>query len=101
MIEIACLHVQVMRLQVAVLRRERIDAVVRSDDGLRVLKLGEHARRKDVFMVRCVALAGAQRLPIRCWPSGKQRDVGISSRFRDGVVRLQLLMSVRQPQPCI
>ena len=65
MIEVAGLHVEVVRLQVAVLRRERVDAVVRQHDGLRVLELREHARREDVLVVRRVALARAQRLRCR------------------------------------
>ena len=45
-IEVAGLHVEVVRLQVAELRRQRIEAVVRQDDGLRVLQFREHARRE-------------------------------------------------------
>ena len=58
MIEVARLHVKIVRLQVAELRRERIDAVVRDDDGLRILELREHTRCKDVLVMWGVTLTG-------------------------------------------
>ena len=60
-IEVAGLHVEVVRLQVAELRRQRVEPVVRQGDRLRVLQLGEDARREHVVVVRRVALAGAER----------------------------------------
>src|SRR5262245_65464727 len=78
-----------MRLQVAVLRRERIDAVVRKRDGFGVLELREHAWRKDVRVMRRVALAGAQRLLSGSRPAGQEGDVSVSPGLRDAVVSLQ------------
>ncbi len=51
MIEVAGLHVEVVRLQIAELRRQRIEAVVRQDDRLCVLQLREDARREDVVVI--------------------------------------------------
>ncbi len=47
-IEVAGLDVEVVRLEVAVRRRLRIEAVVRQDDRLRVLELGEDLRLEHV-----------------------------------------------------
>ena len=69
MIEVAGLHVEVVRLQVAELRRHRVEAVVRQRDGLGVLQLREHAGREDVLVVRRVALAGADASASRRSPA--------------------------------
>src|SRR5688572_32679446 len=78
-----------MRLQVAVLSWERVDAVVWQRDGLRVLKLREHARRKDVLMMRCVDLARTQRLTRGRRPTGEKRDMCVFAGLRHAVVRLE------------
>ena len=69
MIEITGLHV--VRTASGSIAAEWIDAVIRNDDRLRVLELGKDARAK-ILPVRRIALAGAQRLPVRRWPPGEQ-----------------------------
>ena len=83
-IEVTGLHVEVVRFQVAALRRQRIQSVVRHRDRLRVLKLGEDARLKQVVRFQHVRLAGAQTV-LRCrGASGEERDVRVSARLRPG-----------------
>ena len=68
MVEVADVDVQIVRLQVAVLRRQRVEAVVRQGDGLGVLEFREDAGREDELVVGCVTLAGTQRLLRRGGP---------------------------------
>ena len=51
-IEVAGLHVEVVRLEIAVRRRLRIEAVVRQHDRLRVLELREDLRLEHVVELR-------------------------------------------------
>src|SRR6185503_6510808 len=87
--EIAGLYVEVMRLQVAVLRRQWIEAVVRQNDGLRVLQLHEYARPKRVIRLHAVELARRERLTGRRRAACEQRNVRTLARFRDGVPRFE------------
>ena len=92
MIEVAGLHVEVVRLQVAQLRRERIDAVIRQNNGLSILQLRENPRRKDVLMSRCVALARDDRLASGRRPTSQERDVRVLAGLGEAVVRLEAVM---------
>src|SRR4029079_16202339 len=74
-----------MRLQVAVLRRQWIEAVVRQEYRLRVLQLHEDARPKRVVGLHAVELARRERLTGRRRTAREQRDVRALARFRDGV----------------
>src|SRR5690242_14798885 len=96
MIEVAGLYVEVVRLQVAVLRRQWIEAVVRQDDRLRVLKLHEHARPKRVVRLHAVELACRERLAGRRRAACEQRDVRTLAGFRDGVPRFESVDSSAQ-----
>ena len=44
--KVAGLHVQVVRLQIAELRRQRVDPVIRKHDGLCILELRKDAWRE-------------------------------------------------------
>src|SRR3954468_7689482 len=85
-----------MRLQVAVLRRQRIEAVVRQHDGLRVLQLHEHARPKRVIRFHAVELARRQRLARGGGTSCQQRYVRALAGLRDGVPGLQAVDAAAQ-----
>src|SRR4029077_3137631 len=85
-----------MRLQVAVLRRQWIEAVVRQYDGLRVLQFHEHARPKRVVGLHAVELARGERLTRRGGAAREQRDVRALAGFGDGVPRLEPVDSSAQ-----
>src|SRR5471032_2574376 len=64
-VEVAPLDVEVVRLEIAVRRRLGIEAVVRQDDGLGVLQLGEDFGLEHVVEQEAVRLRGADRGPLR------------------------------------
>src|SRR5438105_3254130 len=96
MVEIAGLHVKVVRLEIAVLRRQWIQSVIRQYDGLRVLQLGEHSRREHVVGFEHVGLAGGQRLAGGDRASSQQRDVRTLAAFGERVPRLQAVGATAQ-----
>jgi hypothetical protein len=63
-VEKAGLNVEIVRLEIAVGRRLGIEAVVRQDDGLRVLQLSEHLRFEDVLTHEAVTFRSADRSPV-------------------------------------
>src|SRR4029077_17489710 len=85
-----------MRLQVAVLRRQWIEAVVRQYNSLRVLQFHEHARPKRVVRLHAVELARGERLTRRPGAAREQRDVRALAGFRDGVPRFEPVDSSAQ-----
>ena len=96
MVEVAGLDIEIVRLQVAVLRWQRIQAVIRQRDRLRVLQLHEDARLKDVVGLEGVRLARTERVLIGRRLAAQQRDVRADARLGDGVLRLQLVRSAAQ-----
>jgi hypothetical protein len=62
MIEVALTDVQVVRLEIAVLRREGVEPVIRQCHGLGILEFGEHPWREGVVGLEAVALAGTKSL---------------------------------------
>src|SRR5438105_3934557 len=89
MIEITGLHVEVVRLQVAVLRRHRVQAVVRQYDRLRVLQFHEYARTKHVIGFERVTLAGRDRVLVRSGAARQQRNVRALASLAKRVACLQ------------
>src|SRR5262245_36395545 len=85
-----------MRLQITELRRQRVEPVVWNGDGLAVLQFREHPRRKDVLVMRRVALARAQRLLGCDCAARQQRDMSTLTAFRQRVVRLQAVSTSAQ-----
>src|ERR1700687_1028359 len=65
LVEVTRVHVEVVRLEIAVRRRLGIEAVVRQDDGLGVLQLGEDLRLEHVVEDEAVRLRGTDRGPMR------------------------------------
>src|SRR5476649_1573943 len=63
--EVAGVHVEVVRLEIAVRRRLGIQAVVGQDDGLGVLELREDLRLEHVIEEEAVRLRGTDRRPLR------------------------------------
>ena len=55
----------------------------------RVLQLGEDPRRKDVLVMRRVALAGAHGAASGRRSAGQQRDMRALATFRQRVMRLE------------
>src|SRR3954469_11590377 len=85
-----------MRLQVAVLRRQWIEAVVRQHDSLRVLQFHEHARTKRVVRLHAVELASGERLTRRSGATREERDVRALAGFRDREPRFEPVDSSAQ-----
>src|SRR5471032_1180247 len=76
-VEVAPLDVEVVRLEIAVRRRLGIEAVVRQDDGLGVLELGEDFRLEHVIEQEAVCLGGADRGAMRGRAAGQDADARI------------------------
>src|SRR3954471_23128377 len=91
MIEVAGLHIEVVRLEVAVGGGQGITAVVGEDDRLCVLQLREHLRLKDVLEVQFVGLGGTHGGPGCGRASSQQADSRVLPRFGDAVARLEAL----------
>ena len=89
MIEVAGLNVQVVRLQIAELRRQRVDPVIRKHDGLCVLELRKDAWREDVLVHSRVALARDDRLVSGRRATSQERDVRVLAGLGEAVVRLE------------
>src|SRR5215210_5459244 len=85
-----------MRLQVAVMRRMRIEAVIREHDRLRILKLCEQAWREDVLVMWRIALAGAEGLLSGSGPARQERDVRVPPGLRNAVVGLQSIATTTE-----
>ncbi len=64
MIEVTGLHIKVVRFEVAVGRRLRVEPVVGQHDRLRVLELCEDLRLEDVVEDKRVRLRGADGGPM-------------------------------------
>src|SRR5258708_1419522 len=90
-VEVAGLHVEVVRFQVAVRRRLRIEAVVWQDDGLRVLELRKDLRLEHVVEQEAVRLRGTDGGPVRGRTTGHMADAGALPRLRNRVARLEAL----------
>src|SRR5262249_31331956 len=95
-VEVARLQIEVVRLQVAEVRRERVDAIVRHHHGLGGLELRGNAWRQGVIVMRRITLARRQRLSAGGGPPGQQRDVCVTARLRNRVVRLQTVATTAQ-----
>ena len=91
MVEVALLDVEIVRLEIAVRRRLRIEAVVRQDDGLGVLQLGEDLRLEHVVEQEAVRLGGTDRGPVRGRATRQHADARVLSRLGDRVARLETL----------
>src|SRR3981081_3426347 len=64
MIEVARLRVEVVRLEIAVRRRVRIEAVIREDDRLGILQLRKHLRFEHVLSGQAVRFRRTHRGPL-------------------------------------
>src|SRR5471032_820636 len=99
-IEVARVHVEVVRLEIAVRRRLGIEAVVRQDDGLGVLELCEELRLEHVVEDEAVRLRRTDRGPLRGRAAGQHADMRVLSRFGDrvaGFETLRLAAEIRRP----
>ena len=95
-IEVAGLHVQVVRLQVAVRRRLRVQPVVRQHHRLGVLQLAEDLGLEHVVQLEGVVLARRHGGLGRRGASGQQRHAGVLAGFRELIRRLQALGTAAQ-----
>src|SRR5437763_1945658 len=91
MLEIRAVWIEIVRLQVAVCRRMRIESIVRQDNRLRVFQFGENLRFKDEITLHVVSLAGAQGGLMCSCAAGEHANAGILPVFRKAVMQLQLL----------
>src|SRR5450631_1950449 len=90
-IEVAGVYVEVVRLEIAVRRRLGIQAVVRQDDGLSVLELGEDLRLEHVVEQEAVRLRGTDRGSLRGGSARQHADMRVLSRFGDRVAGFETL----------
>src|SRR5689334_20760492 len=92
MLEIGPVGIEVVRFEIAIARRMRIQAVISQDDGLRVLEFRENLRFKDKVTLHVVPLARREGRLVRGCASGEHAYARILSVFRETVVDLQLFL---------